>query len=58
MDLKWYIVHTYSGFEAKVKKSLEERIKTLGQEQYFGQILVPTEQVERLWAKSSISARS
>jgi len=46
--LKWYIVHTYSGFEHKVKKSLEERIKALGQEKYFGQILVPTEQVVEL----------
>ncbi len=48
MDLRWYIVHTYSGFENKVKKNLEERIKTLGQEQYFGKILVPTEQVIEL----------
>lgn len=48
LDLKWYIVHTYSGFEHKVKANLEERIKTLDQEQYFGQILVPTEQVVEL----------
>ena len=48
MDLKWYIVHTYSGFEKKVKTNLEERIKTLGQEELFGQILVPTEQVIEL----------
>lgn len=47
-DLKWYIVHTYSGFEHKVKASLEERIKTLGQENYFGTIIVPTEQVVEL----------
>ena len=48
MNLKWYIVHTYSGFENKVKKNLEERIKTLGQEEFFGQIIVPTEQVVEL----------
>lgn len=48
MDLKWYIVHTYSGFENKVKKNLEERIKSLGQEEYFGKTLVPTEQVVEL----------
>lgn len=48
IDLKWYIVHTYSGFEHKVKANLEERIKTLGQENYFGRILVPTEQVVEL----------
>jgi len=46
--LKWYIVHTYSGFEYKVKKSLEERVKALGQDKYFGKILVPTEQVVEL----------
>ena len=48
MDLKWYIVHTYSGFENRVKKNLEERIKALGQEEFFGQILVPIEQVVEL----------
>jgi transcriptional antiterminator NusG len=48
VDLKWYIVHTYSGFEHKVKANLEERIKTLCQENFFGNILVPTEQVVEL----------
>ena len=48
MELKWYIVHTYSGFENKVKKTLEERIKNLGQEDRFGKVLVPTEQVVEL----------
>ncbi len=48
MELKWYIVHTYSGFENKVKKTLEERIKNLGQEERFGKVLVPTEQVVEL----------
>lgn len=48
MELKWYIVHTYSGFEHKVKSNLEERIKTLCQEEYFGEILVPTEHVIEL----------
>ena len=48
MDQSWYIVHTYSGFENKVKKNLEERIKTLGKEEFFGEIVVPTEQVMEL----------
>jgi len=48
VELKWYIVHTYSGFENKVKASLEERIKTLSQESLFGKILVPTEKVVEL----------
>jgi len=48
VELKWYIVHTYSGFENKVKRSLEERIKMMAQEELFGRILVPTEQVFEL----------
>lgn len=48
MDLKWYIVHVYSGFEDKVKKNLEERVEALGQKDFFGRILVPTEQVVEL----------
>lgn len=45
MALRWYVVHAYSNFENKVKESLEERIKREGLEQYFGKILVPTEEV-------------
>lgn len=48
VDQKWYIVHTYSGFENRVKASLEERVRKLGQEALFGRILVPTEQVVEL----------
>ena len=43
--LRWYIVHAYSNFEHKVKSSLEERIKLMGLEDKFGEILVPTEEV-------------
>jgi len=45
MAKSWYIVHTHTGFENKVKTTLEERIKLAGLEDYFGEILVPTEQV-------------
>lgn len=45
MALRWYVVHAYSNFENKVKEALEERIKREGLEQYFGKILVPTEEV-------------
>ena len=45
MAKHWYIVHTHTGFENKVKTTLEERIKLAGQEELFGEILVPTEQV-------------
>ena len=45
MTLRWYVVHSYSNFENKVKQGLEERIKREGLEQFFGKILVPTEEV-------------
>ncbi len=45
MAHKWYIVHTYSGFENKVKASLEERIKQKGLQDKFSGIIVPTEKV-------------
>ncbi|MEK6531899.1 MAG: transcription termination/antitermination protein NusG [Deltaproteobacteria bacterium] len=45
MTKKWYVVHTYSGYENKVKAALEEKAKALGREAYFGDILVPSEKV-------------
>lgn len=45
MARRWYILHTYSGFEEQVKANLQERIKNAAQEELFGEILVPTEQV-------------
>ena len=43
MDKRWYVVHTYSGHENKVKTNLERTIKNAGAEEKFGQILVATE---------------
>ena len=48
MQLRWYIVHTYSGFEEKAKTNLEQRIEAFGQGEFFGKILVPTEKVVEL----------
>jgi len=45
MALRWYVVHAYSNFENKVKQGLEDRIKREGLEQFFGKILVPTEEI-------------
>ncbi|MFQ5442576.1 MAG: transcription termination/antitermination protein NusG [Thermodesulfobacteriota bacterium] len=45
MTKKWYVVHTYSGYENKVKAALEEKIKSSGKEEFFGEVLVPTEKV-------------
>jgi len=45
MAKRWYVVHAFSGYEAKVKASLEERIERFGMQEFFGEILVPTEEV-------------
>jgi transcription termination/antitermination protein NusG len=44
-NMKWYIIHTYSGFERKVKESLESRIHAFGLEGRIGKVLIPTEAV-------------
>jgi transcriptional antiterminator NusG len=44
--LKWYVVHTYSGFENKARASLLDRIKQLGLDAQFGEIVIPVELVE------------
>jgi len=44
-EKKWFVVHTYSGFENKAKKSLEEKIRLEGLQDAFGEILIPMEQV-------------
>ena len=45
MAMRWYVVHAYSNYEHKVKRSLIERIAFHGLEHKFGEILVPTEEV-------------
>jgi transcriptional antiterminator NusG len=43
--MRWYVVQAYSGYENKVKASLEERIRQYSMEAQFGDILIPREQV-------------
>ena len=45
MSMKWYVVHTYSGHENKARLSLQERVKQMGKDAQFGQVLIPTESV-------------
>lgn len=45
MSKRWYVVQAYSGFEKNVQKTLRERIARENMEEYFGQILVPVEEV-------------
>ncbi len=55
---RWYVVHTYSGFEKSVQRNLDERIKRAHLEDSFGQILVPVEEVvEMKSGQKSISER-
>jgi transcriptional antiterminator NusG len=44
-NMRWYIVHTYSGFEKKVRESLQSRIQAFGLEEKIGGVLIPTEPV-------------
>lgn len=48
MAFKWYVVHTYSGFENRVKLSLQERVEAAGMQAYFSDILVPEEDIVEL----------
>jgi transcriptional antiterminator NusG len=47
-DKKWFIIHTYSGFEQKVAGSLRSRAEAFGFADQIGQILIPTEEVVEL----------
>ena len=40
----WFVIHTYSGYENKVKKNLEQRIESMGMRDYILQVVVPTEE--------------
>ena len=44
-DLRWYVVHAYSGMEKAVERNITERIARAGMQDKFGRILVPTEEV-------------
>ncbi len=44
-DMRWYIVHAYSGMEKAVERNITERILQSGMQQKFARILVPTEEV-------------
>ncbi|HVZ44155.1 MAG TPA: transcription termination/antitermination protein NusG [Ramlibacter sp.] len=44
-DMRWYVVHAYSGMEKAVERNIRERIVRSGMQDMFGEILVPTEEV-------------
>ena len=45
---KWYVVHTYSGHENKVKSSIEKAVELQGLKHQFGQVLIPMEEVTEM----------
>src|ERR1039457_5952694 len=47
-NFKWYIIHANSGFERKVRESLESRIRAFGLHNRIGRIMIPTEPVIEL----------
>ncbi len=58
MEKQWYIIHTYSGFEKKVKESLESRVAAFGLQDKIGRMMIPTEDVlEVRGGKKVISSR-
>ena len=44
-EFRWYIVHTYSGFEDRVKQTLKQRADALGMGEAFGDVRIPTETI-------------
>jgi transcriptional antiterminator NusG len=45
MSKRWYVVHAFSGYEKQVQRSMAERIARAEMEEFFGDILVPTEEI-------------
>jgi transcriptional antiterminator NusG len=45
---KWYVIHTYSGFENKVKQSIEQRVGAAGMGEMVSQVMIPTETIVEL----------
>ena len=44
MDKNWYVVHTYSGYENKVKANLEKRVETMGMSDKIFRVVIPEEE--------------
>src|SRR5947209_10933653 len=47
-NFRWYIIHSYSGFERKVKESLETRAQAFGLQTKIGRVVIPTEPVTEI----------
>jgi transcription termination/antitermination protein NusG len=47
-NFKWYILHAYSGFERKVRESIESRVQAFGLKERVGRVMIPTEPVTEI----------
>ena len=56
MAQRWYVVHVYSGFEKTVAESIREQARQKGMEEYFEEVLVPTEEVVEMRRGQKINA--
>ncbi len=54
---RWYIIHTYSGFEQKVAESLRSRAEAFGYADKIGQILIPTEEVVEVRGGKKVTSK-
>ena len=45
MAMRWYVVHVYSGSEKKVAEAIQDQIERKGMQEFFSEVLVPTEEV-------------
>lgn len=58
LPMKWYVIHTYSGHENKVKENILKMVKASSIEEQFGRLIVPTEEVaEMKKGKKTITTR-
>ena len=54
LEPKWYVIHTYSGYENKVKADLEQKVKNQEMEEYFFDIVVPKRWKKKNQLKKSL----
>jgi transcriptional antiterminator NusG len=58
MAKRWYVIHTQTGFEEKIKLNIEKRLREESMQELISQILIPTEKVSEVKAgKKKISFR-